>query len=41
VVARPQDYWWSSFTRADREGKDQQKFGDKPPKELEDNFDDF
>ncbi len=41
VVAHPQDYWWSSFTRAIREKEDRCKFGEKPPEELKDNFDDF
>jgi len=41
VVSRPRDYPWSSFTRGGPEAKDRQKFGKKPPGELEDNFDDF
>jgi hypothetical protein len=43
VVAQPQDYLWSSFTRTSRNEKDRLKFGEKLPDDLElkDNFDDF
>ncbi|MGH7595187.1 MAG: REP-associated tyrosine transposase [bacterium] len=43
VVARPQDYLWSGFSRAGKQEDDQCKFGEKPPGnlELQDNFDDF